>query len=627
MSYLDIPRIHFSGQFSADPSTLNNNPANYSSVVDSGWNANGKHWFYLKDCKVQLAIGPDGAPAKSDPVMGGVVDTTNIPAFAKLVDLDPNFQTGSQIWGAEIRVSLKAGGGTFTGKLQTCGLRDLWMGRTADGFAGGFGGTYQSVFKDPTFTSVGGSPVLQGLSARTVAIKFVVYAYDANPASATFTFGKIVGSIGPFGFADGEDGGIDLGVHFLQARRMSDAGSGAFGNGPFKLNPGKKKLTIDLGNCIPEVSPAGARQALGDLTAVIVLPSPTPSVTLGKLDYSLAHYLQTAGVEELTLTDAQVKQLQTNALGLMVSSPAPKLVMSERPKGLYVDVTEHVFRIEPGETADFSLVATEFGAPKSGLKLNLLRTGSPAAGLTVPTDVTTAGGGAGAVSCTAGDPGNPRGAVDGQLYKVNYFNGPVAPSNLLGVVCIHVYDKFTAPASVTYATVKPILDQYARLFPFMKGQVDLSSLSAVKAMKDPILQSLLRPLEHPGYMPVTRDLSPSKSKALQDWLKAGVPDGLSRDQHHRNSGSRYPAGGARAACGPRVGSPQGGAHGLRGRPQGGNDGAGFRHGLRQILFGRPVRAAAGSQQTAVQPARAVVLHYPRRRHVVPPSRPGRRTSS
>ena len=33
MSYLDVPRIHFAGDFAADPSTVDNTLSNYTSVT------------------------------------------------------------------------------------------------------------------------------------------------------------------------------------------------------------------------------------------------------------------------------------------------------------------------------------------------------------------------------------------------------------------------------------------------------------------------------------------------------------------------------------------------------------------------------------------------------------------
>ena len=521
MSYLDTPRLHFSGSFFSNPSTQNNSKASFppGATVVPMWNPMGMHWFYLKDCTVKTAIGPDGNAAPADAAVGGQVETTNDPAYGRMVDIDPDYQQASQIWGAQFKVSLKGGGGEFKGKLQTATLRDLWLARVLN-LPGnlrlaGASGVYQSVFKELTFQSASGSPILTALSkASAIAIKFVVYGYDATQGSPTFNQGRIVGTIGPFGSADGDEtSGMDLGVHFLQARRMEDAGSRAFGKAPFKLNPGKKKLTIDLGNCIPEVSPGGARNNFGTMEAVILLPSAKPEV-LGTLDYSKGHYEQTAGIEDIKLTDKQVSLLKKNPLGLRVSSPSTAVIMNERPKGLYIDATEIAFRLNSGDSQSVTLVATEFGVATSGRKLDLkLISGTPPSGISFPSSVTAGTG----FSITAADPGNPRGAVDGQLYQVGYYSGGPAASFLEGTLIIKVYDPFR-PKSFDVPTIMPILAQYAQVYPFMKARMDIGDPTVVKANAAAILKSINWDEEDPRYMPVTRDLSSEKKLALRAFL-------------------------------------------------------------------------------------------------------------
>jgi len=159
MSYLDTPRLHFSGSFFSNPSTQNNSKASFppGATVVPMWNPMGMHWFYLKDCTVKTAIGPDGNAAPADAAVGGQVETTNDPAYGRMVDIDPDYQQASQIWGAQFKVSLKGGGGEFKGKLQTATLRDLWLARVLN-LPGnlrlaGASGVYQSVFKELTFQS------------------------------------------------------------------------------------------------------------------------------------------------------------------------------------------------------------------------------------------------------------------------------------------------------------------------------------------------------------------------------------------------------------------------------------------------------------------------------------------
>jgi hypothetical protein len=54
MSYLDMPRLHFAGNFKAAPSTVNNRPNNYDlghiiSKGDEAWNPSGNHTFAITE--------------------------------------------------------------------------------------------------------------------------------------------------------------------------------------------------------------------------------------------------------------------------------------------------------------------------------------------------------------------------------------------------------------------------------------------------------------------------------------------------------------------------------------------------------------------------------------------------
>src|SRR6266853_3909897 len=122
MSYLNIPRLHFTGKFQADPSTVNNNDSNFDPTVQLSneppdnnlalsntsvyWNPNGTHNWILSDCFVCGAANDQGqftAPSK-DPIIGAkVLSSGKYPA--KLVDLDPDNQAVSQIWGLQVQIS------------------------------------------------------------------------------------------------------------------------------------------------------------------------------------------------------------------------------------------------------------------------------------------------------------------------------------------------------------------------------------------------------------------------------------------------------------------------------------------------------------------------------------------
>src|SRR5215470_13631297 len=112
MSYLDVPRIHFAGKFFSNPSTVDNTASNYdpANTIDPAWNPGGIHYFQLLSCKITAAVFDASGALKvsnaDDSIIGGSVAlSTNVLAPPKLVDLDTEWQSSSQIWGMKLAIS------------------------------------------------------------------------------------------------------------------------------------------------------------------------------------------------------------------------------------------------------------------------------------------------------------------------------------------------------------------------------------------------------------------------------------------------------------------------------------------------------------------------------------------
>jgi hypothetical protein len=94
MSYLDVPRLHFTGTFMANPSTINNDPNNYQPVTDPinldlSWNPYGSHAWTI-NATVQSFVDTNGQLHTSgDPLIGAAFESY-MPQYlpTKLVDLD-----------------------------------------------------------------------------------------------------------------------------------------------------------------------------------------------------------------------------------------------------------------------------------------------------------------------------------------------------------------------------------------------------------------------------------------------------------------------------------------------------------------------------------------------------------
>ena len=113
MSYLGSPRIHLFGKFFADPSTTNNDLANYAlkPPLDLSWNPNGSAFFRFLDCRIGSAVRGDGKvldPGAGDPIARATVSAPQSPPtkVAKIVDLDPDQQSITQLFGVAVTVAM-----------------------------------------------------------------------------------------------------------------------------------------------------------------------------------------------------------------------------------------------------------------------------------------------------------------------------------------------------------------------------------------------------------------------------------------------------------------------------------------------------------------------------------------
>jgi hypothetical protein len=545
MSYLDVPRLHFSGTFIAKPSTVNNTPQNFDPSVtnpDPSWNPMGTHAWQFMNCTVKSAAD-DSGPVSSDPVIGAGVQSTDQPTPAKLVDLDTEQQMVSQIWGLQVRVAV-SDSEYFTGNFRVVCFNDIWVrvgGGQPDSMFSAF---YQSVLDDVTWSGRITSPLLQRLrevSPDALSIKFNVDGYDDDSISPTFNQGRVVGAIGPAW--KNEPPNFVLG-RFLRPldynQKKNPFGGTPLWFAPARVDEKRGKVLVDLGNSIPTTSPAGTAADLGNLK-VAIMTSPKPTV-LGDYDYSNVTYALSAGVQEFAVTKEQLKTLSTTPLGVLQqgAAGAPKAVLRENDNGAYLNVTEQVQRMAPGDKVKVELIALAFGKPaaKESIEVKFnngmlqgvpgIPVGAPASALDFPSSATTNAKGRAHFTLKASDPGNPRKFIDGQVYGVGYAwskeadkRYPPDPNNFVSVL---VFDKYPTPPSPTWADVEPIFAQYAKLYPFMTQKVvNLASYADVVNNLDAIKGVLSLPPTDPRYMQVTRDMSPDKVSLVLKWIAQGAP--------------------------------------------------------------------------------------------------------
>jgi RimJ/RimL family protein N-acetyltransferase len=555
MSYLDIPRIYFSGKFFTDPSTINNKPSNFNPDVKlfpindipfgirsalseyTGFpyiNPNGLGLFYFKDCFIKGGESEQGRPinaANYPEVIGAKVET--LQPHARMVDMDPDQQSISQIYGIQIKVTFCNNSG-FYGLLKVASLTDLWYGRVPS-FPGdsGASGFFQTVlpFDNINWFGLDKSPFLQSIRSNAekgLSIKWVTDAYQGDKEKPDFNLGRITGCIGPVRANEPET--------FPAARRLSSNNS-KFGNAFFVIDVVNGKLLIDLSNCVPLEYPAGEAINCGLMQGVI-LKDNGPHFIPSFINYSKFNYENNAGLAELQLSKEETELLDTYPLGIIVNMPfgGSNIIMRENDTLTWVNFDQSYLRLTPGDVAEVDFFARQGNGPLPGKEISFIITDSdvnnrPRGGITFDALKVTDENGFARLKITANSPAPlpPRRAVlDSQLY---YIGGPwQSDGNFFaqsggGGLSVLVFNDFTCPPLLSWQDhVEPLLSAHARMFPgMMLHDIDLGSFTVVKKRSGEIKERLLLNIENVLYIPVSRDMSPYKIAMIVKWINDGMP--------------------------------------------------------------------------------------------------------
>jgi hypothetical protein len=465
-----------------------------------------------------------------DPIVGAPVTGADGRTAAKLVDLDPEQQMVSEIWGFQVIVGGSANGFTIRGDFEVASFGDIWFRYPSGQQDSCFGAFYQSVLKNLDWTSQSTSRFLNELGQPAkLSIKFNVDGYNDDSTSATFTFGRVVGTIGPYVPGEPE--------HFLAARALpvTQGVKPAMGTAYAVIDG--DVLLVDLGNSLPTQSPAGPIvTTLGRLYAAAL--SASGPVRLGEIEYTDPNwYAQTAGIAALELAPDQLKLAQNSPLAIAQSS-ASRPLLSEAANGAFLRADKFVFRLDPGETATTTLYATRFGqryakqpislgydpkvmqVPVSGLP----NVGTPESALQFQRSIMTGPDGTVELELKAADPGHPRAYIDGQVYGVTYQLGSTPPpigsvQNGSQFLSARVFSDYRVPDEPNWIKdVRPIFQQYADLYPVMRPVVDLANVGSVISRRAILKRTFNTRIDDPNYMPVTRDLSGGKRAMIRKWL-------------------------------------------------------------------------------------------------------------
>ncbi|WP_375414594.1 hypothetical protein [uncultured Bradyrhizobium sp.] len=583
MSYLDVPRLAFAGYFQADVSTINNVVRYYDNEAfkpqyqhisadgkDGGWNPEGTGIFRLMDCRITGAQLKD-ASAAADPVIGMALENANDRVFGKIVDLDPQQQMVSEIWGMGLRLSNGVEQALFAGDYLPSPFTNLWGRQQAQSAPHDqtLAAVYQSVLHNVAWTGHAGSQVLETLQRLTedhcLSINMNVYGYGRDPGNPRYTTGRVAGVIGPY--RRGEPKRFVMGRQMISPTPAGNPWGPTSGIFSFqcKVHEDSRTVAADFGNCLQIQDASGAPVDQGQLSMAVLktdgsslLSAVTASevAILGTVDYlTPGWYARTAGVQTFDYSADPwcIANIANHPLLLLTPAAGGYTVLvQESLGGLFARTDDFVCRLNPGQTKTLDIYASRYGKPLAatillsptpgilgitgtggppGVKLPPVAT--PANGIDFPPSTSTDSNGRGALPLTGAtlNPPMPRGYIDGQIYGVGYQlkDQPAATvTNFWNYVSALVFSPFEVPARLTwFADIQPVLTQYGNLYPIMsKHLVDLGDYDSVVAHLKILRLAFALPIGDPNHMPVTRDLSDRKRAMILFWIDHPGADGL-----------------------------------------------------------------------------------------------------
>jgi len=583
MSYLNAVRLVFSGQFQADPSTVNNDVRHFDNEyfepqwqdygMDAGWwNPDGSGAFRLLNCVVRAVYYADGTSTDNpatDAAVGLAVLNANSRSSGKIVDIDPQWQLASQIWGMQVRLAKVGDNATVTyvtGEYVENPFHDLWFSRVSGkGGDGAASAIFQSTLANLNWaSSLPDSKFLpqlqQALQEGQLSIRLVTYAYKDQASKPGFTLGTVSGVIGPY--LSGEPKSFVVGRRFAPQFGGTSWNNITFLTGVLGQD---NRLRLDLCNALPIDSSYNPLN-LGTLTVGSLLTPALPEggplgvgsyQQIGTIPYLDPDWLlRCGGIADLPLSPAMQQNQSPGgfaplAIAAQTGSGPALIAIRETPNGLFTGAEPFVLRIDSSNdgpvTATSTLYAAAYGQPVPFAPLQAAQTGEmdglgtgsvgtdvnaipvppagiPMSALTFPASLATGADGTAVLQIMATPPNNPRGYIDGQLYNITYQQAgqPRSDFGPFELIAIHLRDAYPVPETPTWVdNIEPIFVQYGNLYPIMsKLVVRLSDPASVYEHRNLLTLAFSLDISDPNYMPATRDMSQGKRDTILKWLAA-----------------------------------------------------------------------------------------------------------
>ena len=427
-SYLDVPRLHFSGQFRADINTRYNKNCNFDInnklSLAKETNYAGSNEFEFINTKITAVVDKYGNEDKSDELIGAEIFSNENKPFAKIIDLDVDFQVSS-LYG--LSLGLKQNGTTlFVGNWEPSVIvYDMWEKVKCTSFHSDIFRQLSTqstskivdiVWSDSQLISEFKSESQKSSNKLHVSITLDSYNCDV------FTIGRVYGTIG---ITNSNEplcvGGerkmvpVDPGLfsfdenHPCSGYPQNDQKPWTYG-APFKFDLQRKVLVVDLSNALPThftsiyYQQITAPLDLGDLYFGYILNKDRKSIKPigGSIPYLKSSMWKQSGIFEVSITDEDdlmnlqhselvvftesntVNTLNSNTYHVILHSGVNvTLLLKEtefftRPMGHYMARLQHSSQLKYSENSfmkdshEFTILVTRFGKPISSTNVTMI---------------------------------------------------------------------------------------------------------------------------------------------------------------------------------------------------------------------------------------------------------------
>lgn len=500
---------------------------------------------------------PGHNPASStDTLNGSSIEGNSSTVNGKMVDLDPDMQGLSQLFGVYINIKSESGEDHISGQILPCAFRDMWNAYPDNpDRLGQYGAVYESVLKLDKFCAEKSQFLLaceeyitlskgavdrygvQRFPNGAVSVRLRVTHYNSDRDSQNYRYGDVLGCIEPW--IVGEPDTFNSGRCM---RSVTDLSAPAYFH--LQENNGNHSIHVDYCNSL-QFKKGGEYINIGTLGLYAFPEGYNPGdfsgiELLGQIGYDTEEAQLGGLVTDIEIGDGKLELIKSSPLGLIATKDGIQTVLVvEDNTGYFVKADLTFMRLNFREDDITNLYVTRFGeriasqpiiVKLPSVKPGILINGETPKNDSFQTQIVTNENGVASLGICGGDTGNPRGFIDGQVFGITYFipefqevGHDKYPSDM---VHAKVYDRFEAPEKPSWiGDILPIFKQYANLYPSMDRVVKLDDFGSVLSRREALKRAFSVDEDDPHYMPVTRDLSKSKRDMIVKWL-SDLEDGM-----------------------------------------------------------------------------------------------------